>query len=84
MGMAYQPLSTECKRKFEDTLESEAKVRNEKAKMQEFEGKERLRKEKKDSRKEESRGDDTTQEGKLKSMWEKKVETVEGAAVVKE
>eukprot|EP00973_Karenia_brevis_P012393 1683144-Karenia_brevis.AAC.1 len=60
--MAYQPHSTECRRKFEDILEGEAKVRNQKARLQEVEEKERLRKEKKDRRKEESSGDDTAQE----------------------
>eukprot|EP00973_Karenia_brevis_P056387 7843005-Karenia_brevis.AAC.1 len=65
--MAYQPHSTECRRKFEDILENEAKVRNQKARMQKIEEKERLSKEVKDSRREESRGDDSTQEKKRRT-----------------
>eukprot|EP00973_Karenia_brevis_P079992 11098794-Karenia_brevis.AAC.1 len=54
-GMAYQPHSPECRKKFEEVLENEAKVRNQRARMKESEEKERWRKEKKESRKEESR-----------------------------
>eukprot|EP00973_Karenia_brevis_P063659 8849826-Karenia_brevis.AAC.1 len=51
--MAYQPNKPECRKKFEETLENEAKVRNQRARMEEFEGREKRRKEKKESKKEE-------------------------------
>eukprot|EP00973_Karenia_brevis_P069164 9616129-Karenia_brevis.AAC.1 len=60
--MAFQPHTQECKSRFEDILREEAKVRNQKARMKEFEERERLRREKKESRKEESRGGDDTQD----------------------
>eukprot|EP00973_Karenia_brevis_P008968 1214325-Karenia_brevis.AAC.1 len=65
--MAYQPHSPECRKKFEDILENEAKVRNQKARMQEFEEKERWRKEKKESRKGENKGSEHIQEKSRKT-----------------
>eukprot|EP00973_Karenia_brevis_P011561 1563601-Karenia_brevis.AAC.1 len=66
-GMAYQPHNPECRKKIEDVLENEANVRNQKARMQEFEEKERWRKEKKESKKEESRGGEDTHEKKSRT-----------------
>eukprot|EP00973_Karenia_brevis_P077969 10831272-Karenia_brevis.AAC.1 len=51
--MAYQPHSQECRKKFEEILENDAKVRSQRARMEEFEERERRRREKKESRKEE-------------------------------
>eukprot|EP00973_Karenia_brevis_P048587 6745584-Karenia_brevis.AAC.1 len=62
--MAFQPHNLECKKRFEEALEEEAKVLNQKARMREFEERERLRREKKDESKEEGKGgdDDDTQD----------------------
>eukprot|EP00973_Karenia_brevis_P022609 3112404-Karenia_brevis.AAC.1 len=60
--MAFQPHNLECKKRFEEILKEEAKVLNQKARMREFEERERLRREKKDEGKEEGKGYDDTQD----------------------
>eukprot|EP00973_Karenia_brevis_P035998 4966184-Karenia_brevis.AAC.1 len=50
--MAFQPHSQECRSRFEDTLKEEAKVKNQKARMKEFEERAKRKKEKKESKKE--------------------------------
>eukprot|EP00973_Karenia_brevis_P029712 4099070-Karenia_brevis.AAC.1 len=56
--MAYQPHTPSCRKRFEEVLEGEAKVRNQKSRMEEFEEREKLRGEKKEERKgDEDRGD---------------------------
>eukprot|EP00973_Karenia_brevis_P069913 9721679-Karenia_brevis.AAC.1 len=57
--MAYQPHSVECRKRFEGILRERAKVLNQKARMREFEERERLRKEKRDGSREKEMGSET-------------------------
>eukprot|EP00973_Karenia_brevis_P092585 12413092-Karenia_brevis.AAC.1 len=57
--MAYQPHTLGCRKRFEGILKEKAKVLNQKARMREFEERERLRRDKKEESREKERGSET-------------------------
>eukprot|EP00973_Karenia_brevis_P007397 1000756-Karenia_brevis.AAC.1 len=51
--MAFQPHSVECRKRFEEILREEAKVKSQKARMEEFEERMKLKSEKAKDKREE-------------------------------